>query len=1061
MAKMTLFHRIRILLLTLIVGTGGVALPGLVPDAVAQTSRQDDKKREVLDYKKFEREQNRAIYGELANEKRQEAIAQLKKILTEQTLPPDTKAEMLMRLAELYWEQSKYEFQTEMTEFDKQYEKWFDLEDSEQKKATEPKIENSRSSAFTRKAIENYRVILQNYPNYPRVDEALFFLAFSLADIGQETDALQMYSKLVKSYPKSDFVPDSYNAIGEYYFNNNNAFKALQAYKRAAAFTDSKIYTFALYKMGWCYYNVGEFGTAIDTMKDLVAETDRRLIENPEGEGISLKEEALRDLVLFFSEEGDLEAAKEYFTRYGEKRYYRKMLSRLGTIYMDQGKNELGIQTYRTLIAEEPFATDNPDHQNAIIKAYWDRDRFDEANEEINKLVESYGVESRWYQENSDNKDAKKESERLIEKNLRNVAIDSHQQALKRRSAKLLLLAEENYKRYLDYFPKGHKTYDMRYWYAEVLYKLKKYDLATDQYELTVAADPKGKHLKEAAINTIFSIEKYIGKQKSIWDRETKKEVALRKKETDPKKKYAPVEMREWETRLVKACDTYATALPEDEKTLNILYKAAYLLYEHNDFNNANERFLKIIRGNPKSELAQFSVNIILDSYALIENWKDLNQVAREFYNNPDVGKTTKFKSTLKDIYQRATFKIAEGYAAEEKKADAAKAFEEFYREFSEAKIRDLALYNAAYWSGQAGQKQHMTDLRTEFVESFPEPLGDDTKTRQLFEKCLSQLGDHYQSLAAYRQAGEYYRKLFDADNAFALEGFTSAQDALYNAGLFAEALGDIESAARDFRDYIAKFPGGEDELSTRVRIARMFTNAKMSDKAASEWKTLYSDGKVPPAEAMEARLAHAKLQDSKNQLTAYRAALKYYDGVRGKLAGDDLSRVYAAEMQFQLLEEDWRAFESLSLPADSKKASGVLKAKIEGLGSLEKRYIGVLELKAGAWGIAALYRIGSLYADFAVKLRTAPCPPKLDEDQCFIYKAGLEDRAYPVADKAIEAFQKAREKSYELGLYTEYTAQALAGLQALRPEEFPSGAEEYAQPNYTSSPYVTAGLAR
>ena len=77
---------------------------------------------------------------------------------------------------------------------------------------------------------------------------------------------------------------------------------------------------------------------------------------------------------------------------------------------------------------------------------------------------------------------------------------------------KLLLLAEENYKRYLDYFPKGHKSYDMRYWYAEVLYKLKKYDLATDQYEQTVSADAKGKHLKDAAINTIFSIEKYIGK---------------------------------------------------------------------------------------------------------------------------------------------------------------------------------------------------------------------------------------------------------------------------------------------------------------------------------------------------------------------------------------------------------------------------------------------------------------------------------------------------------------------------------------------------------------------
>jgi tetratricopeptide (TPR) repeat protein len=1058
---MTMTHNIRIVALALSLGLGSLVSPALIEDAAAQSSRQEEKKQQVLDYKKFEREQNREQYGELANEKRQEAIAQLKKILAEQQLPPDTKAEMLMRLAELYWEQSKYEYNQEMKAFDADYEKWFNLDEATQKKTPEPKVETTRSGAFTRKAIENYRVILQNYPNYGRVDEALFFLAFSLNDIGEDQDALSMYSKLVKSYPKSDFVPDSYNAIGEYYFNNNNAFKALQAYKRAAAFPDSKIYTFALYKMAWCYYNVGEFGEAIETMKALVAESDRRLEINPQEVGISLKEEALRDLVLFFSEEGDLEAAKEYFTRYGEKRYYRKMLSRLGTIYMEQGKNELGIQTYRTLIAEEPFAPDNPDHQNAIIKAYWDRDRFDEANEEINKLVETYGKDSRWMQENADDKTALKDSDRLIEKNLRNVAIDSHQQALKRRSAKLLLLAEENYKRYLDYFPNDKKSYEMRYWYAEVLYKLKKYDLATDEYEKTVESDSKGKFLKDAAINTIFAIENYIGNQKAIWDRETKAERDRRKRLTDPKEKYAPIELREWEQRLIKACDAYAKNLPDDEKTLNILYKAAYLQYEHNEFNLANERFLQIIRANPKSELAQFSVNIILDSYALIENWNDLNKVAREFYNNPDVGKTAKFKASLKEIYQNATFKIAEAYATAEKKVDASKAFEDFYREFEDAKIRDLALYNAAFWAGQSDNKARMVALRTEFVQTFPEPLGKETQTRQLYEKSVSQLGDHYQSIANYRKAGEYYRTLFDADKGFAADGFTKSQDALYNAGLFAEALGDIDGAVKHFRDYLATWPDGDDVLSTRVRVARMLTTAGKTEEAKSEWKSIYGDAKTPAAEAMEARQQYGMLlTDRKDQLAHYKSSLKYFDGVKGSIDAADLSRLYAAEMQFELLEPEWKEFAAISMPAD-KSAGKVLKTKIDGLSSLEKKYISVLELKAGEWGIAALYRIGTLYADFASKLRNAPCPEKLDEDQCFLYKAGLEDRAYPVADKAVDAFQKARDKSYELGLYTPFTAKAIAGLSDIRPEEFPPGAEEYAKPNYTSNPYVTSDIAR
>ena len=234
-------NRLPTLLLALAIGLGGISL---ADDASAQT-RKEERKREILDYKAYEREQSREQFGELANQKRQEAIDQLKEILSSQRLPPDTKAEMYMRLAELYFEQSKYEYNIEMQDYDGRYEEWFNLDDDLQKKTPQPKVITTRSTAYAKKAIENYRNILQNYPSYPRIDEALFFLAFMLNDINEEKDALDMYNKLVKTYPDSGFVPDAYNAIGEYYFGNNNAYKALQAYKRAAAYKDSKIYTFA------------------------------------------------------------------------------------------------------------------------------------------------------------------------------------------------------------------------------------------------------------------------------------------------------------------------------------------------------------------------------------------------------------------------------------------------------------------------------------------------------------------------------------------------------------------------------------------------------------------------------------------------------------------------------------------------------------------------------------------------------------------------------------------------------------------------------------------------
>ena len=1043
--------------------------PLLLPGDAEAQSRAERKKQEILDYKAFQRDAQREQFGELANQKRQEAIAQLKQILAEQNLPPNTKAEMLMRLAELYFEQSKYEFNIEMDDFDKRYEKWFNLPEAQQKKTPEPKIIAKKSVAFTKKSIENYRNILQNYPNYPRVAEALFFLAFMLNDVGQPKEALSMYNKLVRTYPESDFVPDAWNAIGEYYFNNNNAFKALEAYKKAAEFPRSRIYTFALYKMGWCYYNVGEYDTAIDTMKDLLAETDRREREGEATQGISLRDEALRDLVIFFSEKDDLQAAKEFFIRYGEKKYYRKMLSKLGTKYMEQGKNELAVETYRELIMDNPLASDNPSHQNEIISAFQKRDEFEKAKDEIEKLVATYGRESRWSRENADNKDALKESERLIEKNLYDIAVENHQQALKRRSSKLLKLAQSNYAAYLDYFPTGQRSYDARYWYAEVLYKRKKYDQATEQYELVVAADPKGKHLKDAASNTIFAIDNVLKPMKKKLDKAAEKKIRDLKRSGEGAAKYAEVELDPWESRLIKACDTYAKALPEDDKTLNFLYKAALLLNDRNHFNDSNERFLQIVRASPRSRMAEEGVHRVLSTYQKIENWAGLNSAAREFYNNEEIGKSKKFKKQLRATYQLATFRIAEGQAAANDFASAAGTFDSYYREFGDSDNRDIALYNAGFYFGKAGKREKHLELQHEFVESFPDPVGEASKDLMLYERNVALLGRHYEQIADYPRAVEFFQTLAKKNDSFNVEGFTSAKDALYNAALYNEALGKIDEAVTDFRTYLKRddVDGGE-KLAMRMRIAHLYLNNGMTDQAKAAFKAIYSDKELVSGafdKVMEAQAHYGRLLadegDVKDKRSFFKDSFKSFGAKKSKLDANSRARFFAAEMQFDLLEPRFSKYDAVKMPTNTKKAKKALDKKTKGLAALEKEYISVLELKQGEWGIAALYRIGTLYGSFADALNNAPCPKKLDEDQCQIYKFGLQDRAYPLIDKAVEAFSSAREKSYELGLYTDFTNKALVELSRLRPEEYPPNAEVLPVPDYTSNPYTTTGFVR
>src|SRR5690606_15055369 len=113
------------------------------------------------------------------------------------------------------------------------------------------------------------------------------------------------------------------------------------------------------------------------------------------------------------------------------------------------------------------------------------------------------------------------------------------------------------------------------------------------------------------------------------------------------------------------------------------------------------------------------------------------------------------------------------------------------------------------------------------------------------------------------------------------------------------------------------------------------------------------------------------------------------------------------------------------------------LKAKLEATPKIEAAYTKVLEIGSGDWGIAALTRIGQMYQDFARNLVESPDPPGLDEDQLMMYRIELEDRAFPLEEKAVEAYELALQKSYELGVYNEYTLLAQDQVNRFMPGEY------------------------
>lgn len=964
-----------------------------------------------------------------AHEARLASIEQLKSIIKETSADasPETKAEMLLRLSDLYFEEGRDLYLEEMRVCQEEQEKCFNTPGCNPEAVV---CNNAGSKEWQDKSIKLYRQILANYPQFQRADEATFYLGQALNDTGLADDANAEFTRLVKVYPDSKFVPDAYVLIGEYWFERNQAFKALNAYQKAATYKEHEKYAFAMYKLAWCQYNIQEYDKAIDTMKAVVSyapqegTTSRR--------NIQLQEEALKDLVRFFADAGDMDEAIAYFTKLGKKDMIRDLLKRLASTYVEQGKFENAVQMYRRLISENPQDPGAPDFQNEIIQAYTKMGRKEDTIAEIDRLLRTYGKTSSWAKANASNQEAVKGASEMIEKNLRTVATNYHNEAKKigsgAQAAQTYALAEKAYTTYLEEFPDSKYSYDVRYAFGELLYKIKKYDQAYDQYMKVVATDPKGQHSQFCAESAIFAADEMIKREKA----------AGTSGGPDPGKRTEPVPLTDWEKKSLAALDQYARLYPDSPKTRNIIYKSAYLLYNKNQFKEASERFNVVIKMDPKSREAEQAANLILDSFALVEDWENLKANAKFYYDQEGLG-SGDFKREVFGIYENASLKLIEvSFKKNPDKAKAAEDYWAFYKEFPTSANADLALNNASVYLHDLGKTARAIEVRKELIAKFPKS--------KFYKDQVAALGFDYESMANFAEAANWYEKLYALDKAH-----PAAADAIFSAALFRNAMGQWEQGIKNYQQYMTSYPDKPNLDGLQLEIGKIYEDHQRWPEASKVYLAFFQK---PPTnatidEVMFARLRYGLLMDRLGQGAGatkhWKESIDWFNknkaGKSFEFAGE-----YVAQMLYILAEPEFQAFASLKLSGPDRKVSQKQEDKIltqqlvektKALQGVEQTYTAILATGAGEWGLASLVKLGQAYENMAESLLNAAAPSYLTEDQKEIYQSEISTRAFPLQERAIAAYSQGLEKAYELNLYNENTAFATRRLGELRPTEF------------------------
>ncbi|MEE2902198.1 MAG: tetratricopeptide repeat protein [Myxococcota bacterium] len=979
-----------------------------------------------------------------------------------------------------------------MRKLEKDYTIWIDSG----RKGREPTQRDytRQSELIKQNALKLYEKVLNEYPRYRRNDEVLFYLGYNNYEAGDKKKAVSHYWTLIKQFPSSRLVPDSYLQLGEHFFNSNNVGKARKALERALATKSPKIYNYALYKLAWCDYNVQEYAAGIKKLKEVISRSER-LRGN---KGVQLKGEALGDLARFFSFVDEVDTAFAYFKKKGGEEIALRYTTKLGELFNGQGKWDLEIQTYQMLNQKYPMAAKAPALQARIVSAYSKLNKKELVRQEVERLVDLYRPNTPWYKAQERKKDtlALEYAYDLTESHLRDLVTEYHRDAQKRKNIETYELARDIYRKYLEAFRDSESAYQMNFFYGEVLWALKEWKNAALEYDRVARWEAKegkrGRFARTAAYNAILAWEKIAAEgekgtlKANVKIRESKKKgkvtrntrIKIKKLEQD--KTYDEEPIPEVELKLSAACDLYFNiADPKDKDLPAIKFKAAFIYYKHNHFVEAAKRYFEMIERWPGSDLSRKSANLILDSLNVKKNWDELEKYARAFRGNKKlVGRDKKFKEQVQTLVEGAAFKsilkadgdakkMADAIAQKQGRADAATRFRGFHTEFPKSVFAETALFNALLIYDKADELDNAIEaaellLRSDSVDSDKSKKKKNKKRakkrRKKGKKKIAKangnkpnlkartaflLAGFYERIANFTKAAKLYESFYGK-----YEKEKRAADALFNAGVYYQGIGRWEKAVELFKMYVSEFKSAKDASEVYWRVCEIYDAEKDAKKASVCWAKFRDKyKKAPKAKVFESRyrlaLNYETLKQRPKALKEYKWILKTYPKLVKKAQEADGARLAGAHAAFVMLEPEFKAFKKMKVTLKKKvlerkvKAAGALAAPDAKSGKSGK-YLTVLQYGNGDYGIAALTRMGMVFRNMANSIRNAPVPRRLSEDQKEIYRAELDNFALGPEEKALEAFERALGKAYELNIYNEWTLKAQDNLKELNPNKFP-----------------------
>jgi len=834
-------------------------------------------------------------------------------------------------------------------------------------------------------AIEIYQRILNVYPKFGERDKVHFYLAHEFKELGRNDEMLREYSLLIKQYPNSDFAPEALLLTGDHYFGLSKTEDSRRYYERVLKYKGHSAAVVARYKLAWVHINLKKFDKAVALLIASIEDANtQKKIDVDTYEGLDIRLESLIDLAFIYPDhfkKAKATHAVELFRDLSWSRTaYLSVLEKVGSRLRVRKHWPRALEVYRELIKLENDPAALVDHAHYLFESYQQvKDNKLKAMpgsaSDIQMLVRALRLQSSTvYIEDKD----KQEAETSIEAYTRDIATTIHKRAKKSKKSADFANAASAYEAYLAWFDQGKNSLQMRLNLADSLYNSGDFFGAALAYEKA----SQDKRLKKTDLATTLysSLHAY--------------QVAL--KSPEPMNHLHTLQAR---SGLVATGERHLAQFPNTKHSTEVEFNIAWIRYDEGKFELAIEGFSKFLQRHPRGEMASAAVELVIDSYQVIEDWSGLYKFTQMALAIPGLPK--KDKMELARLSGAAQEKIVSSLtiAALDDWEQGAQNMLDYASDHPSASLGIQALGSLMALSQEKNDLRTLQVATAELTQKAPRTEAAQNGIKMMIDASLK--AGHYRLLQTNLQQ---YAELFPNDP-------DSREFSLQSARI-QQQLGQSKEAVASYQSYLNRYsPKGAELASVIQGMAE--SNLNLGQEKVALKSLLAARKKIPSSQRKDVDALAGLLLIERGDIKT--AGLVSTSLAKGKATGNATTDRRIAQLLFSQTDGGLNGYRKLTLKKGIDAA--VVQSKTDSLQRLGESYQRVLNYKVPKWSAAAMFRLAFINEDYANFLLEAPVPSELSKADQAQYVELIAQQAQPYQQEAAQYLKAGRDLVQRLGL--------------------------------------------